>query len=387
MQYLKKAGVVLDIKRIKDTFTIPQEFSREFRRRSYQYNQTSALVFNMLLVFMLIISMWVKHATKSPIWTSSVRSWYFLAIVVSVIAIIVLLRLRVSIEYLKAATIVSVVAAMTAALCMTEASIEVARIEGHAYLNNSMILLSMFLLIFVVRLDLRLTAGLQFAIAVFYVQQSFLVSHSINFSETVWNTIIGCFLAMMSACVYVSLQINSFMGEKNLQDLASCDALTRVHNRRGFDVMFNRVLQDARVTNSTVSLLIIDIDKFKNYNDLYGHVEGDRCLAAVAKSITGSVRKTDFVARYGGEEFAIIMENTPREAAERAANQMLEDIRSRQIRHEGSEIGILTFSVGGVTFQPSQLSSTDYYVKLADEGLYMAKETGRNKVIFSKQSL
>lgn len=377
----------MDIKRIKDTFTIPSEFIREFRRRSYQFNQTGSLVFNILLAFMIILTLWIKQATKSVIWTDSVRTWYILLLIVAVCSIAVLIRLRSSIEYLKAATIVSVVNIMAGALCMTEAAMEVAKIEGHHYLNNNMVLLCFFVLIFVVRLDLRITLSLQFVIAVFFIQQSFMISNSINFREAVWNTIIGALLAMMSACVFISLQIRSFMGEKNLEDLASCDALTRVHNRRGFDVMFNRVLQDARVTNSTVSLLIIDIDKFKNYNDLYGHVEGDRCLAAVAKSITGSVRKTDFVARYGGEEFAVIMENTPREAAERAANQMLEDIRSRQIRHEGSEIGILTFSVGGVTFQPSQLSSTDYYVKMADEGLYMAKETGRNRVIFNRQSM
>ena len=379
----------MDFSKLKNTFTIPKEFLREFRRRNQEYTRTSSLVFYALLTVMMVVVTLIQNGINAPGWTDSFRIWYILILIVLVCSIIVLLRLRISVEYLRVATGVSVATLCAIAFCFIQLSAAVVKEPAHNYLNNGMVLLCLFGLIFIVRIDLRTTLIVQGLIAAVFVVQSIVMAPAgcVNFKESIAEMIIFTLLTMMATCVFCSVQIHSFMGEKNLEDLASCDALTRVHNRRGFDVMFNRILQDARITGATVSLLIIDIDKFKVYNDTYGHVEGDRCLAAVAKSITGSVRKTDFVARYGGEEFAVIMENTPREAAERAANQMLEDIRARQIRHEGSEFGILTFSVGGVTFQPSQLSSTDYYVKLADEGLYMAKETGRNRVIFNRQSL
>jgi len=384
----------MDIARIKNMFTIPKEYIREFRRRNQQYTQTSSIAFYLMLVVVLIGVVWYSSAVNPPSWTVEARNWYVLAMIALGCSIIVLLRLRTSVEYLRAATIISVITLMICSFCFIQvcmSAVSPDNPEVYGYLNNTVVALCLFAVIFVVRLDLRTTVILQGVIAAAFVVQGIVIraggAEIENFGETISEMIVLCALSMLAACVFSSVLIHSFMGEKNLEDLASCDALTRVHNRRGFDVMLSRVLQDARVTGATVSLLIIDIDKFKAYNDTYGHVEGDRCLAAVAKSIAGSVRKNDFVARYGGEEFAVIMENTPREAAERAANQMLEDIRARQIRHEGSEVGILTFSVGGVTFKASQLSSPDYYIKLADEGLYIAKESGRNRVIFNRQSM
>jgi diguanylate cyclase (GGDEF)-like protein len=379
----------VDLTRIKNAFTIPKEFVREFRRRNQGYTQTSSLVFYGVLLVALIVIILIRNGIDAPGWREDFRSWYILALITLACSLVVLFRLRISPEYLRIATIVSVVTLLACSFCLIEETIAIARHQEHHYLDNTIVVLCLFALIFIVRLDLRTTVILQSAIAAFFLVRCIMIYDAgiTNLGGAIAMTIISCMLSMAAACVFASVQIHSFMGEKNLEDLASCDALTRVHNRRGFDVMFNRVLQDARITGATVSLLLIDIDKFKAYNDTYGHIEGDRCLAAVAKSISGSVRKNDFVARYGGEEFAVIMENTPREAAERAANQMLEDVRARHIRHEGSEFGILTFSVGGVTFKASQLSSVDYYVKLADEALYSAKETGRNRVVFTRQSL
>ncbi len=171
--------------------------------------------------------------------------------------------------------------------------------------------------------------------------------------------------------------------EDRLRELSATDGLTLLANRRSFDETLERCWHHATRHGEPVSLIMIDIDHFKAYNDLYGHGAGDRCLQQVATAIAAGVRHEGaLVARYGGEEFAVILPRTDAAAAQEIAEALRRRVESLGIAHSGSPAGSrITISVGISTRTPPQ---TDDYVNLmqsADQALYRAKESGRNGVV------
>lgn len=171
---------------------------------------------------------------------------------------------------------------------------------------------------------------------------------------------------------------------KNRVELLSrTDALTGVNNRRGFDYHLERVLVDAKKQNIPLSLLMIDVDFFKNYNDLYGHQAGDQSLKEVAQLLRKVfMRNQDFVARYGGEEFACILPDTDTQSACRMASQLIGFMRAKNIEHQGSAVSpYLTVSIGVATTKGSGFISAEDLIKLADKALYEAKSKGRNQMV------
>ena len=164
------------------------------------------------------------------------------------------------------------------------------------------------------------------------------------------------------------------------------DALTGIHNRRFFDESMKRVINSLSRSGSLLSLLMIDIDFFKRYNDTYGHVEGDKCLKIVARTISQSItRADDFVARYGGEEFVLVLPNTDEHGARLIAEKLLENIRNCNIPHEQNDAAnCLTISIGATTGKAAHTHSTDDFVRKADEMLYKSKHNGRNTYFFEQ---
>ena len=162
---------------------------------------------------------------------------------------------------------------------------------------------------------------------------------------------------------------------------ASLDSLTQLSNRRRFDEYLSYVWEWLSREQGELTLVVCDVDFFKAYNDLYGHVEGDTCLSSIARSLKRIVRSsTDMVARYGGEEFAIILPKCGSWGAERTMKTILKQIQRLGIPHEGSSVSdSISVSVGAATvILPSTNSSTDL-LKLADDKLYEAKRQGRNR--------
>jgi len=161
------------------------------------------------------------------------------------------------------------------------------------------------------------------------------------------------------------------------------DALTNIHNRRFFDETLNRVLRSLSRSGGSLSLLMIDIDYFKKYNDTYGHSDGDECLKAVAGVLMKSVRPDDFIARYGGEEFAAVLPNTDEIGARSVADRLLENIRERALPHAASDAAdIVTISIGITAGTVARTHSADDYIKRANEMLYISKKDGRNRYTF-----
>lgn len=168
--------------------------------------------------------------------------------------------------------------------------------------------------------------------------------------------------------------------QKTLQGLAEMDPLTGLPNRRGFD---NRLLVEwsrAKRQSEPISLLVIDVDYFKQYNDKHGHQRGDECLRAIARTLASSVlRDTDMAARIGGEEFAVILPNTRASGSLIVAERMRAAIEAALIRHGAADVGdFVTVSIGVAT-SPPRIEMQDLF-GAADAALYRAKRRGRNRV-------
>lgn len=167
---------------------------------------------------------------------------------------------------------------------------------------------------------------------------------------------------------------------KKLDELSHIDGLTQVANRRYMDEFLNNEWRRAIRNQSSISLILIDIDFFKQYNDNYGHIEGDKVLRKVASTIKNIIQRPgDLVARYGGEEFALILTDTTE--AEHVANICLEAVSNLNIPHEYSSIDDrITISAGVCTVFPIKRTRPVELINLADQALYRAKENGRNRL-------
>ena len=165
------------------------------------------------------------------------------------------------------------------------------------------------------------------------------------------------------------------------KELSRKDGLTELYNHRFFHQLLDTEVSRAERYNRVVSLLMIDIDDFKSFNDAHGHPAGDLALRRLALLLKQSSRNCDFVARYGGEEFAIIVPEVSADSARRMAERLLKVVDEAEF--EGEETmpgGRLTISIGVATF-PMQASSKSELVERADQALYRAKGLGKNRVM------
>lgn len=169
---------------------------------------------------------------------------------------------------------------------------------------------------------------------------------------------------------------------RELKAISHTDALTGIANRRYFDEMILRELRSAYRKKEPIGLIMLDIDHFKNYNDAYGHIQGDECLISVAKAIKKSVqRPLDFVARFGGEEFVILLPNTDREGVIILAEKVRLAVEAMRIKHEYSSAApVVTISLGIFNKIPTESDTPVNIIDSTDRALYKAKEAGRNRV-------
>jgi two-component system cell cycle response regulator len=171
------------------------------------------------------------------------------------------------------------------------------------------------------------------------------------------------------------------IAQSKLLQLAITDGLTQLYNYRYFKQQLIQEITRAKRHNTSVSITMIDIDYFKNYNDTHGHPAGDLVLKTIAELLRNNIRKIDVAARYGGEEFALILVQTDKQAAAFVANKIKNLIERQKFDYEETQPnGKLTISMGVATF-PDDALTPDDMVKMADQRLYRAKKAGRNRVV------
>lgn len=162
---------------------------------------------------------------------------------------------------------------------------------------------------------------------------------------------------------------------------AVTDGLTGLSNRKSFDSEIERFIAEAKAEGKSFTLLMVDIDYFKTFNDKFGHQTGDQVLKLVARTLKDGLKGRDFAARYGGEEFVILLPETPKEGAVAVGNSLRKALANKDVvnRTTGDVLGRITMSIGVAEFDPN-LSAADL-IELADKALYEAKNAGRNQVV------
>jgi diguanylate cyclase (GGDEF)-like protein len=202
--------------------------------------------------------------------------------------------------------------------------------------------------------------------------------------------LLQCFLGVSLVAIY---SVSVALAERNRQHMeltvayreadtnAAIDHVTGLANRRAFDRHLDREWRRAIRENVCLSLIMIDVDQFKLYNDNYGHVAGDACLRAVGAVLRDApLRASDLAARYGGEEFAIILPRAAAEGAFLLADRIRQTIADQCLPHRAHTPGIVTVSMGVATIQPRPEGSEISLIEMADLALYLAKKEGRDQV-------
>lgn len=162
------------------------------------------------------------------------------------------------------------------------------------------------------------------------------------------------------------------------------DPLTEVGNRKFFELELERLRNEAKENSTPLSLLMVDIDFFKKFNDTFGHLIGDQVLKLVGRTLMENVKGRDIVARYGGEEFAVILPVTGQEAAAHLADQLRRAVGTKKLtkRNTNETLGNVTLSIGVSQYRAEEELGS--FIDRADQGLYQAKQTGRNRVVVNK---
>ncbi|NOY52698.1 MAG: diguanylate cyclase [Deltaproteobacteria bacterium] len=173
---------------------------------------------------------------------------------------------------------------------------------------------------------------------------------------------------------------------QQLTNLSNTDALTEIYNRRYLMTSMVQEIRRVKRYQTPLSFLIMDLDDFKNLNDTYGHQAGDQVLRDVCERLQGVLRQTDIFARYGGEEFALLMTQTPIANAERAAEKLRKVIAKTPFTIQGETIPV-SLSGGLSCFIEGKIDTIDAMIMAADQALYQAKGTGKNRILVSEECL
>lgn len=171
-----------------------------------------------------------------------------------------------------------------------------------------------------------------------------------------------------------------------LEDLVGIDGLTGINNRRNFDQLYSKQWLSSRRSGNLLSLIMIDVDNFKKYNDTYGHAAGDAVLKAISNVLNSTIKRPDdTISRYGGEEFVATLPNTDSDGAKFIAEKLRRSVEDLKIPHESSDTSdYVTISLGGITSNPEKNSTLTEFLKTSDQMLYLAKAAGKNCVRWGK---
>ena len=179
----------------------------------------------------------------------------------------------------------------------------------------------------------------------------------------------------------VGLQVKLVKQMKFIEESTLYDGLTGIYNRQCFNLTLETEWANAVENGQCISLIMLDIDKFKSFNDNYGHLGGDKCLITVAKAL--KIRDFDTVFRWGGEEFSVLLPNIASESAKGIAERLRRTIEETKVEYEEGKFASVTISLGVGTIFPTELCRPEDFCSEVDKALYKAKENGRNRTEFT----
>lgn len=202
-----------------------------------------------------------------------------------------------------------------------------------------------------------------------------------------WRLIVNIQRRISAEASLLAAREDLLRANRRLEVLATQDQLTGLANRRSFDEVLAHECRRAAREGTALSLLLLDLDYFKRFNDAYGHVAGDQCLKAVATALRRSARRPgDLVARYGGEELAVVLPRTDLPGARKVAEQILAQVLALDIPHSASQHGQVTVSIGVAALEARHSDEPEQLlVEAADRALYKAKESGRNRAVSEEE--
>lgn len=207
------------------------------------------------------------------------------------------------------------------------------------------------------------------------------------FVVSIFSSIIATIMMVLLTAQKLQEDVRELIRQREMerdsaQLSAITDVLTGLPNRRRFDEALKVEFYRLKRSGAPLSLILLDVDHFKNFNDRYGHLAGDKCLRRLAETMRHAVtRASDLVARYGGEEIAVVLPETGSQGAEAMAERIRLMVEQLAIPHESSAVaGHVTVSLGVATVETTGMESPDEVVALADKALYLAKQSGRNRV-------
>ena len=231
-----------------------------------------------------------------------------------------------------------------------------------------------------------------------YERKKFLNTYDSIIKEVAFILIIIIFcILIISFYVFKSIQSDQTKLEittrklkhanKKLENVSYTDSLTSLHNRRYFNFIYEKELKRAKRENKYITFMMLDIDFFKQYNDTYGHIEGDYALKSVAKVLKDVLKRpSDYVFRLGGEEFGVLLSDTDEDNSSIIAQKICNAVRGREIKHEASKTNVfLTISVGVVCCIADDALDEEYLITKADDMLYKAKDSGRDRYIITTE--
>jgi diguanylate cyclase (GGDEF)-like protein len=277
---------------------------------------------------------------------------------------------------------VAAIGVTTAGIVVTYMCV-VAAVNGASYLLSAAILVNLYACLFLGLLFYQAACISALLVAAYVGLGAFVgvVSDELLYS-----------LAMLGAAAVIGIIATynleravrlHFLETRLLNELAERDGLTGLYNRRIFDNFMRRLWRQSRREETAIEIVLIDIDYFKIYNDLYGHQVGDDTLKKVAQCIARCAKRPfDFCARYGGEEFVLVLYGPPSEYAQTIPEKIRADVMQLGVPHEGSGIAnVVTVSIGVAFARPGTGRSLPGAIQAADEALYVAKKSGRNRIV------
>jgi len=193
--------------------------------------------------------------------------------------------------------------------------------------------------------------------------------------QTLYTNLAISLLVTLVVVLLIQLAFNRY--QHNLEEMASTDKLTGLLNRHAFTILIDKLMAEQRRDPRPISMLIADIDHFKQVNDRHGHLAGDAVLQAIAKKLQRALRESDLAVRWGGEEFLLVLKGCDRAEAQRIAESLRQAVMDTPVQAAGQRLAI-TLSIGVTEYHGEE--SPEQTVDRADGALYQAKRTGRNRV-------